>query len=158
MTRTLKPLWRCPKCGHRFVTANLSHSCGRYDLAHHFAGKDPIVRKLFDRFLRVVRAQGRVTMYPQKTRIICMVRVRFAGATTRKGGLDVHLWLKRRARHAVLRKVEFYPPREYVHYFRFERLHSFDAAFAALVGEAYQVGLGARRSSSTQVPARPLKG
>jgi hypothetical protein len=136
----MKPLWRCPKCGHRFVTANLWHSCGRYDLARHFTGRDPLVRRLFDRFMRVVRAQGRVTMYPQKTRIICMVRVRFAGATTRKSGLDVHLWLKRRAEHAVLRKVEFYPPGAYVHYFRFGRLDEFDGSFSALVKEAYRIG------------------
>lgn len=142
MPKTLKPLWRCPKCGHRFVSANLWHSCGRYDLADHFVGRDPIVRKLFDRFMRVVRAQGRVTMYPQKTRIICMVRVRFAGATTRKRGLDVHLWLKRRAEHATLRKVEFYPSSGYINYFRFERLNAFDTAFARLVGEAYTVGVG----------------
>jgi len=105
-----------------------------------------------------------MTMYPQKTRIICMVRVRFAGAITRRSGLDVPLWLKRRAGHAVLRKVELYPPREYVHYFRFERVESFDSAFAALVGEAYEVGFGAGRQegrarlSSTKVLARPLKG
>jgi hypothetical protein len=29
MTRGLAkpPLWKCPKCGHRFVTKNLWHSC-----------------------------------------------------------------------------------------------------------------------------------
>ena len=34
----MRPLWRCGKCGHRFVTKNLWHSCGRYRLADHFKG------------------------------------------------------------------------------------------------------------------------
>jgi len=135
-----RPLWICPRCRHRFVTANLWHSCGRYKLADHFRGKDPIVRKLFDRFMAVVRRAGRVTMYPQKTRIVCMVRVRFAGASTTRGTLNAHLWLKRRAEHPALRRVEFIPPGEHLHYFKFERLGEFDRGFAALVREAYAIG------------------
>src|SRR5438034_280358 len=46
-------LWKCPKCGHRFVTANLSHSCGRYRLAAHFAGKSGAVRAAFSRLVAV---------------------------------------------------------------------------------------------------------
>ena len=37
-------LWRCPKCGHRFVTRNIWHSCGHYRLADHFEGKASLVR------------------------------------------------------------------------------------------------------------------
>ena len=142
MPEELKPLWTCPKCRHRFVTANLWHSCGRYSLADHFKEKDPIVRRLFDRFMVLVRRQGPVTMYPQKTRIVCMVRVRFAGATTRKHWLQVGLWLKRQAAHPALRRVEFIPPGEHLHYFRVERLADLDQAFALLLKEAYAIGTG----------------
>ena len=46
MKRAVKrPLWMCPKCGHRFVTKNLSHSCVRIALRVHFDGK-PRERKL----------------------------------------------------------------------------------------------------------------
>jgi len=40
------PLWTCPKCGHQFVTRNMSHSCANYPLDYHFAGKDPALRTL----------------------------------------------------------------------------------------------------------------
>jgi hypothetical protein len=43
-----KPLWRCPKCGHRFVTRNLWHSCRRYRLVDHFTGKPPALRNSID--------------------------------------------------------------------------------------------------------------
>jgi hypothetical protein len=84
---TKRPLWKCPKCGHRFVTANIWHSCGHYRLADHFAGK-PLLRKIFDRYVAVARTHGAVTVYAQKTRIVMQGRVRFAGAVVRKDWLD----------------------------------------------------------------------
>jgi hypothetical protein len=39
-------LWQCPKCGHRFASRNLWHSCGNYRLAEHFKNRSPVVRQL----------------------------------------------------------------------------------------------------------------
>jgi hypothetical protein len=140
MTAQQKPLWTCPKCGHRFVTRNLWHSCSRYPLAQHFEGKDPLVRQLFRRFLREVRANGPVTVIPQKTRIAIMVRVRFAGAVTHRRWLDASLWLTRRIEHPRLRRTEAFGAHSFGHQFRFTALDQFDEAFSALVNEAYAVG------------------
>jgi hypothetical protein len=78
MPKFKKPLWTCPKCGHQFVMRNLWHSCSRHSLDDHFKGKDPMLRKIFDRYLALVKKCGPVTAYAQKTRIIFQVRVRFA--------------------------------------------------------------------------------
>ena len=51
-------LWRCPKCRRGFANRNQSHACGRYTLTHHFRGKSPEIRALFDGAWRV-RAIGR---------------------------------------------------------------------------------------------------
>jgi hypothetical protein len=71
-------LWKCPRCGHRFVTRNLWHSCVRVQLADHFRGKAPVVRQVFGAWKALVRACGPVTCYAQKTRIVFQARVRFA--------------------------------------------------------------------------------
>lgn len=134
---TRRPMWTCPRCRHRFVTRNLWHSCVRVRLAAHFRGRDAIVKRLFDALRRLVRACGRVTVYAQKTRIVFMHRVRFAGAIVQTSTLDAGLWLKRRARHPRLRRVEVLLGKDYVHYFRFSAVDQMDRAFAALVREAY---------------------
>ena len=59
--RSDQPLWTCPRCGHRFVTANIWHSCVNVDLDGHFAGKPPILRETFERFADLARACGPVT-------------------------------------------------------------------------------------------------
>jgi hypothetical protein len=135
-----QPLWRCPKCGHRFVTRNLWHSCGRYSLAAHFKGKPKVVREIFDRFLDLARACGPVTVYAQRTRIIFQVRVRFGGAVPKKKWLEARLWLKRRAEHPCLRRVESYGRLGYGHYFRLAQTSDVDMQLAELMREAYLVG------------------
>ena len=133
------PLWRCPKCGHRFVTANLWHSCGRFRLADHFVGKAPVLRGVFRAWLAAARTAGPVTAYAQKTRIVFQARVRFAGAVVHKTWLDAGLWLKRRAAHPRLYRVESFGALGYGHHFRLERVADLDAGLRALVREAYAI-------------------
>ena len=140
MTGRKKPLWTCPKCGYRFVTQNMWHSCSNYSLDYHFAGKQPIVREVFDRLLALVQQWGPVTVIPQKTRIAIQARVRFAGGVARKNWFDAALWLTRRAEHSRLRRVETFGPNSYGLHFRLTRPQDLDEDFAALVREAYAVG------------------
>jgi hypothetical protein len=140
MSKSDKPLWKCPKCGHEFVTKNLWHSCGRYSLADHFDDSDPKVRDLFDRLAAMVEACGPVTIYPEQSRIVCQVRVRFAGVVPRQRDLDVGVWLTRPVQHAKLRRTELIPPSTFVHHFRFKQPAELDDAFMAIIREGYAVG------------------
>lgn len=138
--KKLRPLWKCPKCGHEFVTRNLWHSCSNYTLDHHFQGKATIVRKTFDKWLATVRKCGPVTVISQKTRVAFMVRVRFSGAIIRKDWVEAAMWLKRKARHPRLIKIAEFPRNDFVHYFRFERPADIDRSLRPLLREAYAIG------------------
>ncbi|HEY7480244.1 MAG TPA: DUF5655 domain-containing protein [Gemmatimonadales bacterium] len=138
MPQSSRPLWKCPRCGHRFVSRNLWHSCLRVRLTDHFRGKDPVVRQLFSTLRALVRYCGPATCYAQKTRIVFQARVRFAGAVTHRDWLEAGLWLRRRVEHPRLRRVESFGRLGYGHYFRLEQVSDLDRAFAALVREAYQ--------------------
>jgi len=137
---TARELWKCPACGHRFVTPNIWHSCGRYPIDDHFAGKAPIVRTLFDRLVDIVEGFGPVNVYAQKTSIVFQVRVRFARAMPKKHSLDGHFWLKRRADHPRLTKVEHMLRSDWIHWFRLTAADDLDRAFIKLLRESYDVG------------------
>jgi hypothetical protein len=141
------PLWQCPQCGHRFVTANLWHSCVRIAVAHHFRGKPPERKRTWDAWVAAARACGPITAYAQKSRLVIQARVRFAGAMVRVEYLDAGLWLRRRAAHPRLRRVEDLGVHGFVHRFRLEHPRDIDARLQALVREAYRVGI--------QDPPRP---
>jgi len=133
-------LWRCPKCGHRFVTANIWHSCGRYRLSDHFRGKPAKLRETFDRYVAAARKYGAVTVYAQKTRIVMQGRVRFAGAVVRKDWLDAGMWLKRRVSHPRLIRSESFGHLGYGHHFRLCQPDDVDSSLVKLLGEAYAIG------------------
>jgi hypothetical protein len=66
MQSKIPPLWQYPKCGERFVTRDMWHSCGTCTLEDLFACSEPHVFRLFNKFAEMVRACRRVTIIPQK--------------------------------------------------------------------------------------------
>lgn len=130
-------LWRCPKCGHRFVTRNLWHSCGRFRISDHFKGKPALVRAAYRRWVQTARDCGPVTVYAQKTRIVFQRRVRFGGAVVRKGWVEAGLWLRRPIAHPLLIRSESFGRLGYVHHFRISSPDDIDAELESLMLEAY---------------------
>jgi predicted RNA-binding Zn-ribbon protein involved in translation (DUF1610 family) len=139
LDRKKKPLWRCPACGQRFVTRNMSHSCGRHTIEEHFNNKSPVIRGVFDELVRAVRRIGPVHIYAQKTRIVFQTRGRFVAVTPRKSHLGGHLWLKRPRSHPLIHRIDRLG-RDFVHNFRLKFLEDLDTSFCDLLGEAYAVG------------------
>jgi hypothetical protein len=135
------PLWTCPRCGHQFVSRNIWHSCGHYDLDSHFLGKDPILRETFDRLVEITNSCGPVTVYAQKTRIVFMARVRFGGVMVKKHTLDWALWLTRRVDHPLLHRIEVFGVQSYGLHFRLTAPGDIDQQLVALTCEAYKTGL-----------------
>jgi hypothetical protein len=135
-----KPLWECPACGQRFVTRNMSHSCGHHTIDEHFRGKDPRGRQLFDALVAAVESIGTIHVYAQKTRIVFQTRGRFVAVTPRKHHLAGHLWLKRARPHPLVHRIESLLDRDFVHNFRLASAVEIDASFRDLLREAYAVG------------------
>ena len=140
LTPRRPPLWRCPRCARRFANRNQSHACGRHDLAHHFRGKPPAIRRLFDEVRRAVRACGPVRVQPEKTRIAFQVRMSFAQVTPRRQSLDGHVVLARRFEHPRFRRIDTISRRNHVHHFRLLTSADIDDDFRAWLREAYAVG------------------
>jgi hypothetical protein len=127
-------------CQRRFANRNQSHACGRYDLDHHFAGKTPAVRALFDALLLAIEACGDVTVLPEKTRIAFQVSMSFAQVSPREKWLAGHLVLARRVSHPRFRRIDTISQRNHVHHFRLSAPEEIDAEFRRWLREAYAVG------------------
>ena len=91
----MKPLWTCPACGERFVSPRLWHSCGRHSYEALFAKSEPHVRQIFSKLAAQAERCGPVRIYPQKTRVVFQVRIRFAAVSPRKRSLQAHFLLPR---------------------------------------------------------------
>jgi hypothetical protein len=135
-----RALWKCPRCGRSFANRNQEHACGRHDLAHHFAGKDPDIRRIFDAVVELMRRIGPVKVLPEKTRIAFQVRMSFAQLSPRRAWVDGHVVLARRLEDPRFRRIDTLSRRNHVHHFRLTSLGDVDAQLAAWLEEAYRVG------------------
>jgi hypothetical protein len=109
-------------------------------VSDHFIGKPTELREAFDGFVELARGCGPVTVYAQKTRIVIQARVRFAGAVVRNHWLDASIWLKRRAEHARLTRIEDFGHLGFGHHFRLAGRGDIDDALARLMREGYRIG------------------
>lgn len=139
MTSNRSP-WKCPDCGRQFVSVNRNHSCGRYSLDDHFAGKEPFVRDLYDLLFETLRLFGPVKAFPVKTRIVFQAEVQFAAAVPRKRWLEGYLWLQRQAIHPRIHKMEMGVFRDYGHIFRLSHIDDLDQTLVDLLHESYILG------------------
>jgi hypothetical protein len=134
----------------------MSHSCGVYDLDHHFAGKPAAVRALFDRLVEAARAIGPFKVESQKTRVVFQVRVRFLAVTPRRHGLRGHVWLTRSAPGKPVVRIERLMPRCHLHHFLIEREEDVDALLPRM-REAYRVGEQKHLDAARTVPHRRVE-
>ena len=111
-----RAVWRCPKCKARLVTRNMWHSCGRFTLEALFRASTPRTLRLARKFVALLRELGDVQVLVQKTRLVCVARVRFAGLVPRKDHFLVGFALRRRLTHARIIRHEDFGPRWRAHW------------------------------------------
>jgi hypothetical protein len=102
------PLWRCPRCGHGFVGVNMAHSCVTVPLDELFARSTPDARAAFDAYVALIERCGPVEVIGQKTRIVIMARVHFAGATVLRDSVRLNIALTRQIQAPWLERIETY--------------------------------------------------
>jgi len=135
-----RPLWKCSKCDREFANRNQSHSCARYTLAEHLAGKTPHSVALFRRFAELVEECGPARILPEKTRIAFQVRMSFAAVRLTRDRLMGHVVLARRMEHPRFARIESLSPRNHVHSFCIRACRELDEEVLEWLREAYLVG------------------
>ena len=133
------PLWICPRCGARLVTRNLAHSCGNFSLEALLANSEPEVHDLAGRYIDLLSSLGDTQVIAQKTRLVCVARVRFAAMQPRKkyllAGFALHRWLD----SSRIVKREDYGPRWRYHWVRLASEADLDPELQAWLKESHDV-------------------
>lgn len=135
-------VWTCPRCGARLVSRNLWHSCGQFTLADLFAGSTPQTLELARAYVALLHSLGDVQVLPQKTRLVAVARVRFAGLHPRVhgfiAGFALHRWLD----SARVSRTVDYGPRWRMHEVRIHGIPELDDELRGWLQESYDtVGL-----------------
>lgn len=110
-----KDLWSCPKCGERFVTAHMWHSCGRFPLDDLFANCLPNVRPTYEALAKLALEVAPFHVIPQKTRVSFQLRARCAGGSPAKGHFRFHFLSRRVISHPRIVRVDSYAKDQHDH-------------------------------------------
>jgi hypothetical protein len=86
----------------------MAHSCLTVPLDALFARSTPAARAAFDAFVALIEQCGPVEVIGQKTRIVIMARVRFAGATVLRDRVRLNIALTRRIDAPWVEGIETY--------------------------------------------------
>jgi hypothetical protein len=123
------------------------HSCVTRSLDELFATSDPQVLVMARKYVAMLESLGDVQILVQKTRLVCVARVRFAGATPRRHDFHatfaLHRWLDS---PRILRR-EDYGERWRAHVVRIASEDDLDAELRGWLQESHDV-VGMQRSDS----------
>lgn len=135
----LPALWICPRCGARLVSRNLWHSCGNFTLEELFAKAEPAPLVLARTYVSMLHALGDVQVIAQKTRLVCVARVRFAGLYPRKDGFLASFALHRWLDSPRIVKTADYGPRWRGHYVLVQSEADLNDELSAWLQEAHDI-------------------
>ncbi len=79
-----------------------------------------------------------MTVYAQRSRIVLQARVRFVNVVVHREWIDAGVWLRRKARHARLARIESYGNLGFGNHFRLRSPADVDTSLRAIVREAYK--------------------
>ena len=135
-----RPLWTCPKCGAKFVTRNMWHSCGLAAMADWDARMSPHAKTLFHRFREMIAACGPYHLAPAKTRIAILARVRFAGITAVSDtSITISFVLPKPIRSARFATIKEVAPGWWAHRIRVMETKQLDSQVQAWIRTSYRL-------------------
>jgi len=132
------------------------HSCSQHTLDERFARSTPDARAAFERFVQLVERCGPVVVIAQKTRIVLLDRVRFAGATVLRDRVRLNFALTRQLDEPWVESTETYMAGRWnAHRFTTRTPADVDAIpnLPALLCESYRE-LGSQAALRRQVEGR----
>jgi hypothetical protein len=86
----------------------MAHSCVTVPLDELFARSTPTARAAFDAFVVLIERCGTVEVIGQKTRIVIMGRVRFAGAKVLRTRVRLNIALTRKIEAPWVERIDTY--------------------------------------------------
>ena len=82
-------LWTCRVCGRKFAKTKQAHSCKTRSVGHHFSGKDPRLKEIFESLIRKLKTTGPLRVDAVESTINLVSRHHFGGIAIRRDYLRV---------------------------------------------------------------------
>jgi hypothetical protein len=131
-------MWQCPKCKREFSKNNQQHSCVKFPLGKHFAGKEKIAKPLFDDYVNKIKKNiGPVKIESLPCCIHLVSSYTFGAVWAMKDKIRIDFRLDKDIKDKkISRKIKISPNR-YMYYFDIKEKKEIDKKLIGWVKKAY---------------------
>lgn len=130
--------WICPNCNRRFKNPNQPHSCIVTDIDDHFAKKDIIIRKIYDKIEREILKFDNIKINPTKHAIIVSSKSTFLAIKPRKNMLDIEFLLDKAVEGYPVYKIFKVSKNRFAHFVHLEYIQQVDKKLILLLIQSYK--------------------
>lgn len=109
------------------------------DVRPHFDGKDPLVKKIYDRLIEACCTFGPVKVESKQTSIHLVNRSAFAGVHTRNNYLNLEVVLSKSLLSTRVDKIDQVSANRYHHRFKLVSVKDVDKELKSWLREAYKL-------------------
>jgi hypothetical protein len=117
----------------------MNKAVGGFTVKAQFEGKDPVVRRTYDRLLTQVQRFGRIAEEPKKTSIHLVNATAFAGVATRKNSIVLTIKSDRHLASPRIHKTEQTSARRFHHEARLTSPADIDTELLGWLKAAYEL-------------------
>ena len=115
------------------------HMSEQFTLEHHFAGKAPVVRNIYDTLLSALHEFGDIIEEPKKSSIHLVNSSALAGIATRKSYLLLNIKSDHKIDSERIKKAEKISANRYHHEIKLERVDDIDQELIGWLRAAYEL-------------------
>jgi len=133
-------MWQCKKCKREFSKNNQQHSCVKFPLKKHFAGKESVAKPLFDDYITKIKKYiGPVKIESLPCCIHLVSSYTFGAVWAMKDKIRIDFRLDKDIKDKkISRKIKISKNR-YMYYFDIEEKKEIDKKLIGWVKKAYSL-------------------
>jgi hypothetical protein len=131
--------WGCPRCKRLFKRKNQWHSCVQMDAGKHFIGRQPNVKKVFDKILSETKKFGPVNVSTVKNAIMLKSSGTFLAVKPKKEWLDMEFLLDEEINEFPVHKTFRISKNRVAHFMRLEKPAEVDKQLVNWIKRAYHL-------------------
>ena len=129
-------LWICRVCGRKFAKTKQAHSCRTRSVGHHFTGKDPRLKEIFESLIRKLKTTGPLRVDAVASTINLVSKHHFGGIAIRRDYLRVGFISDHEIRDRRICRAERVGPHRVSHHVLVSSLSDLDAQLLGWLSEA----------------------
>lgn len=131
-------MWKCSKCGRKFIKVNQKHSCVNYPIENHFQNKGENSKNLYDYFVKKIEKEiGPIEVESLPCCIHLLSNYTFCGVWITKSKIKFDFRLNYQIKDSRVKKEVLLSKNRFIYYFEITSKEEINKKLIGWIRDAY---------------------